>query len=111
MPVRHSRRNRRLRSDAGFAGEPWPTLASRSARWLFCLVLASLPAFGAELLTGFRPSAVRSEHGAVSEVEFSTGLVELESGVLARWAEALREARGVLDAFIDRLERGGEVNP
>ena len=24
--------------------------------------------------------------------------------------EALRDARGVLDAFIDRIERGGEVN-
>jgi hypothetical protein len=83
-----------LRSDEGFASEPRPRLASRSAKWLLCLVLASLPAFSAELLTGFRPSAVRSEHGAVSEIEFSTGLVELESGVLAHHlAQAMKDFR------------------
>jgi len=59
-----------------------------------CLGLASIPAFGAELLTGFRPSAVRSQHGAVSEIEFSTGLVELESGVLAHHlAQAMKDFR------------------
>jgi hypothetical protein len=36
-----------------------------------------------QLLTAFRPSSERSENGAISEVEFSTGLVELESGSLA----------------------------
>jgi hypothetical protein len=48
-----------------------------------CVLTTCLRASGADLLTEFRPSAVRSEFGAVSEVEFTTGLVELEAGVLA----------------------------
>jgi hypothetical protein len=56
-------------------------------RWAMafvCLVAGCLRASGTEsLLTDFRPSTIQSEHGAVSEVDFSTGLVVLESGVLA----------------------------
>jgi hypothetical protein len=37
----------------------------------------------AETLTEFRPSPMRTEYGIASEVEFSTGLVELEAGSLA----------------------------
>ncbi len=50
---------------------------------MICLGLASLGAAGAELLTEFRPSAIRSQYGTVSEIEFATQLIELESGVLA----------------------------
>ena len=48
--------------------------------WLVCLVFV---AQADELLTRFRPSEIRSDFGAVSEVEFSTGLLELEAGALA----------------------------
>lgn len=40
-------------------------------------------AAAAEPLTQFRPSAATSQYGAVSEVEFSTPLLELEPGSLA----------------------------
>jgi len=36
-----------------------------------------------QLLNDFRPSPVKSSYGKATQVEFSTGLVELESGVLA----------------------------
>ena len=35
------------------------------------------------LLSDFRPSAIRTDYGSASEVEFSTPLVELEAGALA----------------------------
>ena len=38
-------------------------------------------------------------------------LTDAGRALLLRWTEALRDARGVLDEFIDRHERGGEVNP
>lgn len=64
------------------------------ALWGFCAVFPYAQGFGAELLTDFQPSAVKSEYGAVSEVEFSTGLVELESGVLAHhMAQAMKDFR------------------
>jgi hypothetical protein len=45
-------------------------------------------------LSEFRPSAVRSEYGAVSEVEFTTGLVVLEAGVLAHhMPQAMKDFR------------------
>ncbi|MBI2685757.1 MAG: hypothetical protein HYX27_05540 [Acidobacteria bacterium] len=50
------------------------------------VLLAAIGAFGvrgAEVLDGFRPSTVRSDYGAVSEVEFSTRLVVLDPGMLA----------------------------
>lgn len=47
-----------------------------------CLLSAHLAA-AAELLTAFRPSSRRSGHGAVSEVEFSTRLLDVEPGSLA----------------------------
>jgi hypothetical protein len=66
----------------------------RAAAALVLLVCVCLPAPGAEVLADFRPSAVRSEHGAVSEVQFSTGLVGLESGVLAHHlAQAMKDFR------------------
>src|SRR3979409_1980592 len=37
----------------------------------------------AQVLNSFRPSAIQTDYGIASEVEFSTGLVELESGALA----------------------------
>jgi len=52
------------------------------------VVVASLVWTGAaspaEILDSFRPSAVRTDYGIVSEVQFSTGLVELEAGALGR---------------------------
>ncbi len=61
----------------------------RSARisWglcsIFCFGLSGAPATGAELLADFHPSSIHSAHGSASQVEFSTGLVELDPGVLA----------------------------
>src|SRR6476660_99200 len=52
-----------------------------SAILLGCLGSISLSA--ADLLRDFRPSAIHSDYGAVSNVEFSTELIELDSGVLA----------------------------
>ena len=55
-------------------------------RALLCLVYVSFGAavaMPAELLTGFRPSTIRTEYGVTSQVEFSSGLIELEAGVLA----------------------------
>src|SRR5882672_4535522 len=50
------------------------------------LLLLTLFAAGtttSQTLTQFRPSALRTEYGVTSNVEFSTGLVELEPGSLA----------------------------
>jgi len=59
-----------------------------------CILFAVPGATGADLLTAFRPSATRSAHGQVSEVEFSTEVVELESGALAHHlAQAMRDFR------------------
>ena len=38
-------------------------------------------------------------------------LTDAGRALLGRWTDALRDARGVLDQFIERHERGGEVNP
>jgi hypothetical protein len=46
----------------------------------------------AQLLEAFQPSSIRTDYGTASEVHFSTGLVELESGVLAHHLpHAMRE--------------------
>src|SRR5881397_1934217 len=52
---------------------------------LLCLVGIGLGAGVVKTaeLTNFRPSSMRTEYGVSSEVEFSTGLVEVESGALA----------------------------
>jgi hypothetical protein len=64
------------------------------AACLFAIVVSCLQASGVDRLTDFHPSAVQSEHGVVSEVEFSTGVVELESGVLAyHLAQAMKDFR------------------
>src|SRR5882724_13216393 len=60
--------------------------------WLVCALVAS--AAQDQLLTGFRPSSVRTDYGATSEVQFSTGVVELESGALAHHLpRAMKEFR------------------
>ena len=46
-----------------------------------CLTATSLVA--ADVLSEFRPSPMHSEYGAVSNVAFSTELIELDPGVLA----------------------------
>jgi hypothetical protein len=62
--------------------------------WLLCGFSGVGAAAAAELLSGFQPSSVRTDYGLVSEVHFSTGLVELESGVLAyHLPRAMREFR------------------
>ncbi len=38
-------------------------------------------------------------------------LTDAGRALLGRWTEALRDAREVIEQFIDRHERGGEVNP
>jgi hypothetical protein len=59
---------------------------------LISIGLASLGA--ADQLTDFQPSTVRSEYGAVSEIHFSTPVIELESGVLAHHLpQAMRNFR------------------
>lgn len=55
----------------------------RTPGWLPLIVCASAFIAAAETLTNFRVSPVQSPHGVASEVEFSTGLVELEPGSLA----------------------------
>jgi hypothetical protein len=61
---------------------------------IICLGLASLAAAEKELLTDFQPSTVRSEYGAVSEIRFSTPVIELESGILAHHLpQAMRNFR------------------
>jgi hypothetical protein len=50
---------------------------------LLFVFLAPLSIAGAGALSEFRPSALRSAYGAVSDVEFSTELIELDAGVLA----------------------------
>jgi hypothetical protein len=53
-----------------------------------------LAALAAQLITDFRPAAVQSRYGAVSEVEFSTPLLLLEPGSLAHhMPHAMRDYR------------------
>src|SRR5207245_348054 len=54
----------------------------RTLGWLVCVLCGFCAVAPAELLTGFRPSAIRTDYGLASEVQFSTGLVELEPGAL-----------------------------
>lgn len=50
---------------------------------VICSVVATVQAAPVETLSAFRPSELRTEFGKTSEVEFSTGFVELEPGALA----------------------------
>ena len=50
---------------------------------ILLICLGSLTVSAADLLSDFRPSTHRSDYGAVSEVQFSTELIELDAGVLA----------------------------
>ncbi len=66
----------------------------RSSRLLAATLLSCSAAFGAEMLTDFRPASIQSEFGVVSQVEFSTGLVELEPGSLAHHlAQAMKDVQ------------------
>src|SRR5437899_7047264 len=66
----------------------------RALVWLLCGCSGVGAAATAELLAGFQPSSIRTDYGLASEVHFSTGLVELESGVLAHHLpRAMREFR------------------
>ncbi len=51
--------------------------------WILWAVFTLGVASPADLLSAFRPSPVKTEYGPASEVEFSTTLIELESGALA----------------------------
>src|SRR5689334_17791195 len=55
---------------------------TRAFASLVCFVCCAA-ASPAESLNRFLPSAIQTEYGLSSQVEFSTGLVELEPGVLA----------------------------
>jgi hypothetical protein len=57
----------------------------RALGWLLCgyFGVGAAAGAGAELLASFQPSPIRTDYGPASEVHFSTGLIELESGVLA----------------------------
>lgn len=58
------------------------------------MFFACLAVLEAQTLTEFQASPVHSDHGVTSEVEFSTGLVELESGVLAHHlSRAMKDLR------------------
>jgi hypothetical protein len=62
--------------------------------WLGCVATASGVANAADILNEFLPSAIQSKYGVVSEVKFSTGLVELEPGALAHHQpHAMRDFR------------------
>src|SRR2546425_866876 len=53
------------------------------AQTLLLLTVFATVTTPAQTLTQFRPSAVRTEYGVASDVEFSTRLVDLEPGSLA----------------------------
>ena len=55
----------------------------RAGLWPICIVFCARAAGPADLLDRFLPSPVQTGYGVASEVEFSTGFVELEPGSLA----------------------------
>ena len=55
----------------------------RLAVWVVATLILTVSASAQQLITTFRPSGEQSEYGIVSEVEFATSLIELESGSLA----------------------------
>lgn len=55
----------------------------RFAGWFVATVLLTGSANPQQLLTAFRTSSEQSQNGTISEIEFATSLVELESGSLA----------------------------
>lgn len=65
--------------------------AGRTLVVVFGIALAATPD---ELLTHFRNAAVTSDYGKVSEIEFSSPLVELEAGALAHHVpQAMKDLR------------------
>jgi hypothetical protein len=66
----------------------------RLSVWLVCAVFGAGVATPGETLSRFRPSAIHTDYGVASDVEFSTGLIELESGALAHHLpQAMKEFR------------------
>src|SRR5690242_5777394 len=53
------------------------------SRAILLVCFGSVSVSAADLLNEFRPSSLHSDYGAVSNVEFSTGMIELDAGVLA----------------------------
>ena len=53
------------------------------SRAILLICFGSISVSAADLLNEFRPSSLHSGYGAVSNVEFSTGIIELDAGVLA----------------------------
>ena len=50
------------------------------------------------------------DEGATGPAKRVYTLTEAGRAVLDRWAESLPEVRSVVDAFVERYERGGEVS-
>ena len=50
------------------------------------------------------------DEGATGPAKRVYTLTEAGRSVLDRWAESLPEVRSVVDAFVERYERGGEVS-
>ena len=79
------------------------------------LLLFATCAQAADVLTDFRPSAVRSDAGPAVEVEFSTPLMELEPGALAHHLpQAMRDFRfaekvWVIGYTTSLLDAGGKA--
>jgi hypothetical protein len=70
------------------------SLSVRGLAPALCALFAAAHAAPVEILSSFRPSGSRTEFGKTSEVEFSTGFVELEPGVLAHHIpHAMRDYR------------------
>ena len=66
----------------------------RLAVWVVATLILTGSASPQQLITTFRLSGEQSEYGIVSEVEFATSLVELESGSLAHHVpQAMKDLR------------------
>jgi hypothetical protein len=85
--------SRTSRSEPLAAGE-WMPLSCGIPILALLVLLCGTTARAAELLTDFRPSAIQSEYGSVRQVEFSTGAVVLEPGVLVHhMPQAMKDVR------------------
>jgi hypothetical protein len=76
-------------------------LSIRTLVWVVPVLAAAGPVRAQQTLTDFRPSSRSSGYGVVSEIEFSTGLVGLESGMLAHHvAPAMKTFRFAEDVWV-----------
>src|SRR5215467_2966691 len=81
-----------MRRTGSVTGRVSPRMPACVAWWVAGLCVSTGVGFPVESLTGLRPSPIQSEYGATMEVEFSSGLVELESGMLAHHVhQAMKE--------------------